>query len=385
MAQSITFHSGSPLIGSPLVYSVVPSAHSDSKTFHRVRLIVYAALETDSQYSSFEFSTPVSNDNAVMFNISSALLAVADSYKYTSIPPDRYPYIKFRLVATDDWIIDGQEYSGQDSVSYPGMLHIESETDGVPWELYREGYCYAILGSMTDMERISIDDPQRVSVTRFSRKPVISPEIVYVGVPVVRPKNFTATIGIDSVTSDYPQELILGEFTEGPKSEIYIARSEGLNTFNPDTENQFSVYAVPAPKQSVQLRFVNGMGCLESVHLSGLVSKEVDIDTGKYTLSRQETINSFSRSIAIKQTGKEKWTLSTPPVDEVWASWFVHEVLIARWAWVSMIKTSNNLSEIWIPVNILPEETTTIIKKGNNSTVTIQIVIELDINGSTLL
>ena len=59
MAQAISLISGSPLIGSPIVYRVVPAAYNQNRTFHRIIVRVYAKLETDDDYTTFDFSTPV--------------------------------------------------------------------------------------------------------------------------------------------------------------------------------------------------------------------------------------------------------------------------------------------------------------------------------------
>lgn len=389
MAQTITLLSGSPLVGSPLVFRVVPSAHGSNMAFHQVRITVCAALETDSDYTPFEFSTPVTSSDAVLFDISSALQAVADRYEYAVTPPDRYPYVKFYLVAQDDWMIDGREYTDQDRVVYPGRLHIDSETsDGAPLSMDKDGYCYALFGSMSDMERLRVSDEQRVTINRFSRKPTSTPEVVFTGVPFVHVKKFAATIGIDSVTSDYPQEFVPGAYTKGPVSDIYTANADGLCVFNPDTDDRFSVYAVPAPKDGIQLRFVNGLGCLESVHLTCLSRHDMKTEVEKHTVARQETLTHFSRSLVVKQPGREQWILSSLPLDEQWAAWYAHELLIARRAWVAVpdaAAQSGAAEWVWIPVVILPGETTTLIDRQKGGALTVQITVELGIDGSPLL
>ena len=50
MAQSISIDSGSVLIGSPIEVSVQAESVGNKATFHRVKLIVSAALSTDGQY-----------------------------------------------------------------------------------------------------------------------------------------------------------------------------------------------------------------------------------------------------------------------------------------------------------------------------------------------
>ena len=125
MAQAISLISGSPLIGNPIVYKVTPEDYAANRTFHRIIVRVYAKLETDSDYTTFDFSTPVEtkpsglsySTQPSLFDISSALQAVADKYEYTPEPPERYPYIKFRIEAWDEWMINGDTYPQQNVVA----------------------------------------------------------------------------------------------------------------------------------------------------------------------------------------------------------------------------------------------------------------------------
>ena len=117
MAQSISTISESPLVGSPTVMQVVPENYAENRTFHRSVLRVYAGLE-NGDFTDFDFSNPVEtkivNGSVITlpseFNISSALKAVADRYEYSVNPPEKYPYIKFRVEAWDEYMIDGNTY-----------------------------------------------------------------------------------------------------------------------------------------------------------------------------------------------------------------------------------------------------------------------------------
>jgi hypothetical protein len=247
-------------------------------------------------------------------------------------------------------------------------------------------YLYAFQGSMTDAERLRVSDETGVAISRWTRKPESSPEIVFLHETIIRPKSVNLGIGMDTVDSSDPKypQVISGAPTMGPASEIYTADTEGLCVFHPDSDDRFSVYAIPVPRNAVQLRFVNGLGCLESVHLYCQLKKEANISTVQHVIARQETLTQFSRSLAVKQPGREKWVLSSPPLDEQWASWYIHELLTARWAWIAVTGIAA-AAETWIPVIILPEETTTLIDRAKGGTTTVQITVELGIDGSPIL
>ena len=363
MAQSISFYSGSPLIGTPIVYKVIPTAHLSAYTFHRTILKVYAALETDQNYSIFEFATPIESTADVFIDISSALRAVADTYEYSPTPPSRYPYIKFRLEAYDEWMQNGELHTNVGLVYYPT----------------EENYLYAFMGGFTDLERITATDSDGRSAYRFSRKPV-TPEIVHVNKGYIRPANFTAAISyVKSTNGSYPSTP-----TAGPKSYAVTGITEGLNNiFITDDDNNSSnnevvqLYGINAPAESYEIRFVNGLGCLESIHVCSLRQTVVSIASEEQIIAKQETFKKFSRGIAIKKNNTEKWSLSSGPLTKDWASWFLHEFLMATWMW---IKVNSN----WIPCYTSPGESTTLEDRAGNSMFEIQFTVTLDINGSPI-
>ena len=352
MATAITFHSGSPLIGNPLTYQVTPSAHQSQYTFHRVTLRVTAGLEGDADFTTFDFSTPVTSATPVLFDVSSALRAVAEKYQFTAAPPTRYPYVKFNLQAFDDYMIDGTLYENRDAVNYPGLGQ----------------YLFAFMGAFTDMERLSVDG-QSTGLSRWTRKPFdSSPEVVFSGSGFVLPNDFQA--GIDYV--NYVGNGSAGTFpvapTLGPKSTAYVVGTDTIPSFA-------NVYAITAPKDGYEIRFVNGFDCEESVHVTCLRSAEVSIHTDKYAIARQETFKQFSRSLAVKQNNREQWKMSSGPLDRQWQQWYIHEFLMASQAW---IKVSGN----WLPINILPEETVKSLDRTKADRLAVEFTIEFDMNGS---
>jgi len=365
MAQAIAFHSGSPLIGSPLTYRVTPSAHGANYTFHRVTLRVMAGLETDVDYTVFDFSTQVNSSAPVLFDISSALRAVADKYAFSVIPPQRYPYIKFKLEAFDDYMIDGTLYEHQGSKEYPGYGH----------------FLFAFMGAFTDMERLTAQT-DGMGLEWWTRKPLTSPEVVFVGKKVVLPSYFVAGIGnvncittsSDSSSSDDDPEYPVTP-TAGPKSTEITISNSGLQTLYNDHDYKFQVYAITASDDSYEIRFINSLGCEESVHVTCLRTAEVNIHTDKYAIARQETFRVFSRSLAVKSNNREQWKMSSGALDRAWLQWYLHEFLMARQAWILV---NGN----WLPINILPEETTTGMNRTKADMLSVEFTIEFDMDGS---
>ena len=366
MAQAITFQSGSPLIGSPMVFSVTPSAHSSNYTFHRVTLRVYAGLETDADYTTFDFSTPVTSATPVIFDISSALRAVAEKYEYPVEPPVRYPYVKFRLEAWDEWMVDGTLYPEQNKVYNPAAPVTIS---GV------STYCYyyAFMGSHTDLERLTALSDTANPMSQWTRKPfTASPEVVYRGLHFILPKYFVTNLRGDSIDYTDPANpvFVSGAPTDndGPKSTAYLVGTDTISSLA-------NVYIADAPRDAYEIRFINGFGCEESVHVTCLRSSEVTIQTDRYALARQETFRQFSRSLAVKSNNREQWKMSTAPLDRAWQQWYIHEFLLTEQAWIKV-------NGRHLPIHILPEETTKAADCTKADRLAVEFTIEFDMNGS---
>ena len=372
MAQAISLISGSPLIGNPIVYNVTPEIYAANRTFHRIIVRVYAKLETDDDCTTFDFSTPVEtkpsglsyNTQPSQFDISSALRAVADKYEYTPEPPERYPYIKFRIEAWDEWMINGDIYPQQNIVAWPSLPVGNNQF-----------YGYAFMGAFNDIERMNAQVDQYnveyLDTSVMSRKPTSSPEVVFASNEFVYPSQFTRSIlDTDHMSDGASPQFVGGAPAGGPRSLIYTPRTEGAAIIG-----GHNIYAIDRPNNGYEIRFVNGLGCVESVHATSLTKKESNIHTEKYTIARQETLKKFSRAITVKTEDYETWTLSSGPLDEAWVSWYVHEFLMAQVMWIKV-------GDTWIPCHVLPEETTTMRDTEKASMMSVQFRLQMDINGS---
>lgn len=384
MAQGISLTSGSPLIGSPIVYRVVPAPYNQNRTFHRIIVRVYAELETDEDYTTFDFSTPVETKTVngstttqpSLFDISSALQAVADKYEYEAAPPTRYPYINFRIEAWDEWMLDGTVYSEQGVVQWPSAPVGQQQF-----------YAYAFMGSWTDMERMkaSVDGQgvEYLNTSVMSRKPTSSPEVVFASNEFIYPAEFNRSIlDTDHMSDDATPVFVNGAPTDGPKSLSYIPIGEGAITIGGHT-----LYAINRPTgNGYLLRFINGMGCMESLHVTSLVKREVPITTDKHTVAKQETLKKFSRSVVRKSNDRETWYLTSGPLDREWASWYVHEFLMAEQIWIGLNSSllTLNSSLLWLPCHVVPEETTVLEDREKAQPLEVLFRLEMDINGSPL-
>lgn len=340
MAQGLLIRGASPLVGSPITYQVTAAIINGDCAFHRVKLTVSAFLEgVDINFADLTLSSPAESGEILTFDISSALRAVADKYEYTVNPPANYPRIGYKLSACDEYMQNGEVH---DDV---GVVTIDTIQ-------------YCIMGAYSDMERLLSSGSK--SAQHFTRKPNTMPEVVAVGESMVCPQS-------------YAEPVSSGNIVKGPTSSVVNIVNEGLQTVNGR-----QVYALPAgQKDRYEFRFVNGLGCLESVSVRSMRETEMNVTQEQYIRSIQETFGQFSRGLVTKKNDYETWKLTSGPLDEAWMSWFMHEFLMAKFAWI-------NIDNYWIPCHIVPEDTVAGISRVNASLLEVQFSVRLDINGSPL-
>ena len=339
MASNLQLISGSPLIGSPIVYQVTAGSPVGDVTFQRVKLYVEAGLSTDGVMRRYEMSQPAQKGETVRIDISSALQAVADGYEYTAEPPTNYPYIQFSLEACDEYMQNGQNSGDVGIVTNPGGR--------------------ALMGSFSDLERLRAQQAGR-NTAKFSRKPSgASVEIVTVGETYLRAE---------------PMSVGIATIQNGPRMRQYTIAGEGLHTLSLGTES-VSVYGVPNSPDRYWLRFVNGLGVVESVSVESLVSEEVGYKVSEHVIARQELFNQVSRGAVIKQNDQERLKLSSGPIDRLWQQWYLHELLPTPQAWIW-------IDGLWIPCHIVPEETVSGISRADGKMLEVKFSVRLDISGS---
>lgn len=340
MASNLELISGSPLIGSPIIYQVKAGSPVGDVTFQRVKLYVSAALSTDGVVRRYPLSQPVQKGETVRIDISSALQAAADRYEYSAEPPTYYPYVEFTLEACDEYMQNGQNSGDVGIVTNPGGR--------------------ALMGSFSDLERLRAQQAGR-NTTKFSRKPngQASVEIVTVGETYLRAE---------------PMSVGIATIQNGPRMSQFAIAGEGLHTLSVGSES-VKVYAVPDSPDRYWLRFVNGLGVVESVSVASLVSEEVNYKVSEYVVARQELFNQVSRGAVVKQNDQERLKLSSGPVDRLWQQWYLHELLptTAAWIWID---------GLWIPCHIVPEETVSGISRADGKLLEVQFTVRLDISGS---
>lgn len=346
MAQSISIDSGSVLIGSPIEVSVVAESVGSKATFHRVKLIVSAALSTDGQYEDFPLSQPVTDGETAIFDISDALRTVAGKFTYSPITAEyTYPYLAYTLKAWDEYMIDGILHEKVAERNYGSTM-------------------YALMGAFTDAERYLSNGTK--SVTSFSRKPLKgevcsqNENVVYSSVP-------SSEISIHSAISSGPKLNIMS-----------LSDKSGMVSVG---ERQ--VYVDTNATNRVQFQFVNGLGVVESISAESLESLETSGTSEITAITASASFKNVNRMSANKSGRRPKYKLSTGAITQEWAEWWHNEFFdqsdnfrrtLAQSCWIK-------LDEHWWPCEAILEDDTTIYDRTLNGMVRIDFTVHLAIDG----
>lgn len=360
MARKITLTSGSVFNGNPITFLVQPNVitgtDSNKKTtypsFHRVIFEVKCGM-SGGNFETIKMSAPVEEEKdtaSVQIDISSALRTFRDAYEYTPNAVT-YPLVKFNLRVYDEYMLDGKVHPRVGEIVYP------SEVEG------DEQYLCTLFGGFSDFDRFTSPSPIK-EVTRFSRKPTDSPQTVAVG------ETFAYTPPFESSAL-----LVNSSALVSPASKIATITDTGYQSVGGQ-----SLYALPADEAQTRqvFRFINSFGVLESVSVPRVYGKKMSVTSTPYSISRQETFNSFSRSIVHKTNNRESWQFLSDPLTSDWLLWYMHEFLMAERIWMF-------INNAWLPCTITPEEDTTILDDTQQNAYTVAFTAQPDINGSPLI
>lgn len=393
---------GTPLFGSPIIATVTPAPYNSKWSFHHIVLVVHAVLVDgeETEFSTLSFSTPVETKKVgsshtnldTTFDISTALQAVAEKYEYSAKQPNgstsvKYPYVKFFLTAYDDYIYNGSSEQTPE-VRWPDAVPIYPKqtemTDEEPTPEYVDTFCYAVAGAFSEYERLTAGSTSR-GTHKMTRKPATIPEIVFAGSSLVRPAMFDYSLQTDYSTdtddNQLPDTFVDVHPTNGPKS-LFLSTGSvvGPKTLGSGAD-AIDVYVTQKPVNGYEIRFVNSLGCLESVHIKTLRTSQVKIVSDKNVVTAEETFNKPSHLLLAKNDDYETWKMTTGALDMAWAAWYVHEFIMAQKMW---IKTILGNTERWIPCNVLASEKVNVLDETKKDLLEIQFDLQLDMTGSVL-
>lgn len=338
MAKSIVLSSGSILCGSPIIISVMPTTVNERSTFHRVKLEISVALSTDSSFETYTQSAKADNGEDVIFDVSSALRSVFSRYVYDYQVEDRtYPYLIYTLKAYDEYMLDGILNEKFGEMEYGARL-------------------YALIGQFTEIERYL--SAATKGVQKFSRKPSVgevcaADELLLYPTPLGELALMGTVISTGQVVKAYALSELSGK-------QIF----EG-----------HSVYVIPPSRNRIQFQFVNKLGVVESISAEMRESLSYETTSETDTVSVAGSFRPNRRILSRKGAKQQVYAMSSGVVNQDWADWWVNEFLdCEKGSWVKF-------DGIWIPCEVIPEDTISVYDKSTNGLCQINFNVRLALTG----
>lgn len=346
MASYLRLVEGSIFNGNPITFAVTPlKIEGSTPSYHRMVFEVKCGISGGS-YETIRLTEPVLTEDgaAVQTDISSALRTFRDSYKY-SPEPGAMPVVKFNVSAYDEYMIDGEPFKSPTTY----------------W-LHDNNVKQTLFGGFSDYDRLTATN-ESMPVHRMSRKPTTAPQLACVGETMIYVDPYGSAIDIFS--SEW----------HAPEAKAYAITKEGQQTVG-----DISVFALPQSEaiRRTEFRFINSFGVLESISVPRVYSKKLNITSTNYTVTRRETLRSFSREAVRKQNNQESWDFQTDPLDEAWLAWYLHEFLMSEHTWI-------NIKGKFLPCIITSEDEITFDDKTKETMHSVSFTAKLDFRGSTII
>lgn len=345
MAKSITIESGSILIGNPICVGVVSENVGSKATFHRVKLTVEAILSSELEGEIFELSATAGDSETIVFDVSDALRTAARKYRFAPVTAKTtFPFIKYKLSAHDEYMIDGILKEKVGVREYASTLN-------------------ALMGAFTDIERYLSGNTKTLNA--FSRKPEDG-EVCSSDETVVYPigGNYGYTVS--------------STLTEGPSVGVVSLRGKsGMQQIGGR-----NVYVDPNAENRIQFQFVNGLGVIESVSAETLETLSTEGSNENYSITAPSGFGSVNRLFVRKSGRRPTFKCSTGNISKEWAVWW-HDEFLGSDNFRRMLPESCwvKISGHWIPCAVYTEEDLTIFDRTKSDMIHIDFTVALSIDG----
>lgn len=345
MAAYLKLVEGSIFNGNPITFAVTPLKIEGTPAFHRMVFEVKCGISGGS-YEIIRLTEPVMTEDGtkVKTDISSALRSFRDSYEY-SPEPGIMPVVKFNVSAYDEYMIDGEPRKSE-PVSYLAGDEVKQ----------------TVFGGYSDYDRLTAAN-DTMPVSRLTRKPTTSPQLACVGETIIYVDPYSPAVDLLTPTWD------------APEAKAFTITKEGLQNVG-----DISVFAMPQSEaiRRTEFRFINSFGVLESISVPRVYSKKLGITATNYTVTRRETLRSFSREAVRKQNNQESWEFQTDPLDEAWLAWYLHEFLMSEHTWI-------NIKGKFLPCTIIADEEIVFYDDTKQEMHSVSFTAKLDFCGSTII
>lgn len=340
------------------------------KTFLRIICEATFQLAGDNTEVYKEaYSSPVSDGGTVTFNLSNASKVYYNQKinEITSTDASMYAMQTLSIQCYEKWIDSYGEQTGT-KVNVSGEILI-------------------LPGGLTDFERMKLTNIDLEALIgdakELSRKPQYG-GVVYPGERILMPY-FSMTANAKETSSaaysngDYSTEL----YVRQPKAvglvgfEIDDSHVGKTVTTSISVGRNLISKIVPLSDKVKFLRFINGFGAVENISVCVNDTLEYAINTEESTLIGEPSFRNINRRMSRKTTDTGSYALSSGYVNNVWAEWFTHEVLMTPRAWML-------IDGVWVPGDIIPEDTVQMYDRTEPGLQNVGFTFKMGIEGGTV-
>jgi hypothetical protein len=360
---------------SPVVIDISGLRWPGTSPFNVVRIEVVTG-DDDSSGSGDEgltvvgsFKTDTGGQSAISFDISSALRAIWNEYRFENEVTKANAALSGNSAQSQQRDMSSYylriytEYIASDGVFTTTECTVVIE--GVEHTLIPGGQC--LIGWLTEWERSTIGDKANADVSHWehtgvrngdaSTKPVSSPE----------------RVGKNSITSWV-------DVQEGyTKSIFYPKTATPEPDDNPLSQTGWTGHAPIVLRDDIDYQdflFVNRRGAVETCSALMLAAMNIDVETKSYARIKRPSFKPSRSLMSISQGGPRRdWVMSSGLQTREWAEWWAMEFLTARQWWM-LYKGS------YVPVVVEPaKKSTGIYDRTKQQMPSVEFTVTLALEG----
>lgn len=337
------------------------------KTFLRISCRV--VFDNGEEKYEETYSSPVEDFGTITFNLSNAsqvlfnkAIQKIDAEFKTPIAISQI----WSIMLQEEWLDSGRIQKG------------------TPIDINTEVYL-VIPGGLTDYELLGLSNYDMVSKIGYAnlltRKPKVGGS-VYAGETIMLPffytqkgenQNSSFSVQYDS---DPPKTISFYQPTNKVSAIQYKVESGKIGSILKVTAYQktYTFSVKQAQSNTKKMRFINSFGAVENISVTCNDALEYKINQEESTIFGEISFNNVIHKMSRKQNDFGVFSLSSGYVDESWAEWFTHELVMSPKAWML-------IGERWVPGIITSEKSTSMYNRSKEEMQHIEFNFEMSIEG----
>lgn len=338
------------------------------KVFLRIVCEVSFSTADGKSYKEM-YASPVADNGSVVFNLSNASKVLYNQILREINSPDAKEFRIETLTAKcyEKWLEKGIEKTG-------------SETS-------IQGDVMVIPGGLTDYERMTMtnkDIEQLMGNAKWlSRKPRYG-GVVSNGEEIILPYFSKVLDQYNHYDFNYGDSPVISNKFVSAEKTIGYMKHVVTDTANEGSIHIFWLHGSKTfyirnsmDEKTKQLRFINGFGVIENISVCVNDALEYEIETEGSTLIGEPSFTNINRRMTRKTSDTGIYSLSSGYVNNEWAEWFTHELLMTPKAWMSE-------GNAWVPGEILPDDSVQMYDRTKPGLQKVDFTFKRGIEGGTV-